>query len=52
MDSQLAEHVSMYSASFVLREIMDCFLLCHEVMAEPRLKKHPEVIFLLVTLPA
>jgi hypothetical protein len=51
MDSQLAEHVAMYSASVVLREILDCFLLFHEVMADPRLKQHPEVLFLSETLP-
>jgi hypothetical protein len=52
MDSQLAEHAAMYSASVVLREILDCFLLCYEVMADPRLKQHPEVVFLSKTLPA
>jgi hypothetical protein len=52
MASQLVEHVAMYSASAVLREILDCFLLFHEVMADLRLKKHPEVLFLSETLPA
>jgi hypothetical protein len=51
MASQLAEHAVMYSAYVVLREILDCFLLCHEVMVDPRLKKHLEVLFLLETLP-
>jgi hypothetical protein len=46
MDSQLAEHVVMYSTSVVLREILDYFLLFHEVMVDPKLKQHPEVIFL------
>jgi hypothetical protein len=50
--SQLAEHATMYSSYIVLREILDCFLLCHEIMADPKLKQHPEVIFLLATLPA
>jgi hypothetical protein len=52
MASQLAEHVAMYSASVVLREILDCFLLFHEVMADPKLKQHPEVIFLSEALPS
>jgi hypothetical protein len=51
MDSQLAEHVAMYFAYVVLKEILDCFLLCHEVMADPELKQHPEVIFLYEALP-
>jgi hypothetical protein len=46
MASQLAEHATMYSTSAVLREILDCFLLCHEVMVDLRLKQHPEVLFL------
>jgi hypothetical protein len=45
MASQLVEHDAMYSVSVVLREILDCFLLCHEVMADPKLKQHPEVLF-------
>jgi hypothetical protein len=49
--SQLAEHAEMYSASTVLREILDCFLLYHEIMADPKLKQHPEVLFLSATLP-
>jgi hypothetical protein len=52
MASQLAEHATMYFASVVLREILDCFLLCHEVMADLKLKQHPEVLFLSETLPA
>jgi hypothetical protein len=51
MASQLAEHATMYSASVVLRAILDCFLLCHEVMVDPRLKQHPGVLFLSETLP-
>jgi hypothetical protein len=50
--SQLAEHAAMYSASDVLREILDFFLLYHEIMANPKLKQHPEVLFLSATLPA
>jgi hypothetical protein len=52
MASQLAEHVAIYSTSTVLGAILDCFLLCHEVMVDPRLKQHPEVLFLSETLPA
>jgi hypothetical protein len=40
----------MYSASTVLREILDYFLLFHEVMADPRMKQHLEVFFILETL--
>jgi hypothetical protein len=50
--SQLAEHASMYSASAVLRAILDCFLLCHEIIVDLKLKQHPEVLFLSATLPA
>jgi hypothetical protein len=52
MASQLVEHAAMYSASVVLRAILDYFLLCHEVMANPRLKQHPEVLFLSEAFPA
>jgi hypothetical protein len=51
MASQLAEHAAMYSAYVVLRAILDCFLLYHEIMVDPRLKQHPEVLFLSETLP-
>ena len=49
--SQLVEHASMYSTSTVLRAILDCFLLYHEIIADPKLKQHPEVLFLSETLP-
>jgi hypothetical protein len=49
---QLAGHAAMYSASAVLRAILDCFLLCHEIIADPKLKHHSEVLFLSATLPA
>jgi hypothetical protein len=52
MASQLAEHVAMYSAYVVLRAILDCFMIFHEVMVDPRLKQHYEVIFLSEGLPA
>jgi hypothetical protein len=52
MASQLAEHDAMYYASIMMREILDCFLLFHEVMVDPRLKKHHEVLFLSKTIPA
>jgi hypothetical protein len=43
--SQLAEHAAMYSTSAVMRAILDCFLLCHEIMVDPKLKQHLEVFF-------
>jgi hypothetical protein len=52
MASQLEEHATIYSSSLMLREILDCFLLYHEFMADLRLKQHPEFLFLLETLPA
>jgi hypothetical protein len=52
MASQLVEHDAMYSASVVLREILYFFLLFHEVMAYPKLKQHPKVLFLSEALPA
>ena len=50
--SQLAEHAAMYSASALLREILDCYLLYHKIMVDPKLKQHPEVFFLSAMLPA
>jgi hypothetical protein len=50
MASQLEEHAAMYYTYVVLRAMLDCFLLRHEIMADPRLKQHPEVLFLLETL--
>jgi hypothetical protein len=52
MASQLTEHATMYSSSVMLRSILDCFLLYHEIMVDPILKQHPEVLFLSETLPA
>jgi hypothetical protein len=52
MASQLMEHAIMYYTFVVLREILDCFLLFHAVMVDPRLKQHPKVLFLSETLPA
>jgi hypothetical protein len=52
MASQLAEQAAMYYASVVLSAMLDCFLLYHEIMVDPRLKQHPEVLFLSETLPA
>ena len=46
MASKLVEHAAMYSTYVVLRAILDCFLLFHEVMADPKLKQHLEVPFL------
>jgi hypothetical protein len=50
MASQLAEHAAIYSAYVVLGSIPYCLLLYYEVMVDPRLKQHPEVIFLSETL--
>jgi hypothetical protein len=52
MASQLAKYAAMHSASVVLRAILDYFLLCHEVMADPKSKQHHEVLFLSEELPA
>ena len=51
MASQLVEQAAIYSASAVLRATLDCFLLSHEIMVDPRLKHPPEVLFLSETLP-
>ena len=48
----MEEHVAIYSAPVVLRETLDYFLLSHEIMADPKLKHPPEVLFLSDTLPA
>jgi hypothetical protein len=45
MASQLAEQAAMDSSSTLLRAILDYFLLCHEVMADLKLKQHPKVLF-------
>jgi hypothetical protein len=50
--SQLAEHATMYYVFAVLRAILDCFLLCYEIIVDPKLKQHPEVFFLSETLSA
>jgi hypothetical protein len=52
MASQLAEHAAMYSASVMLGAMLNCSQLCHEVMVDPRLKQHHEVLFLSETHPA
>jgi hypothetical protein len=51
MDSQLAEYDAMYSASIILREILDCFMIFHEVMVEPKLKQHLEILVFSEELP-
>jgi hypothetical protein len=38
MASQMEEHVAIYSASVVLRAMLDFFLLYHEIMVDPKLK--------------
>jgi hypothetical protein len=52
MVSQLAKHATMNYASAMLREMFDFFLLFHEIMDDPRLKHHPEVLFMSDTLPS
>jgi hypothetical protein len=43
--SQLATLAAMYSASAVLWAMEPYFLLDQEVIAEPKLKQYPEVLF-------
>ena len=50
--SQQAILAAMYSASAVLKATDFCFLLIHEIEAEPRLKQHPDVLLRSTTLPA
>jgi hypothetical protein len=49
--SQLARLASMYSASAKLSATECCFLLNHEIIVDPELKKNPKVLFLSITLP-
>ena len=48
----LVEQSAMYSASTVLRETLDCFLLNHELIADLKQKHIPDVLFLSEILPA
>ena len=50
--AQLAEQASIYSTSAVLRETLDCFLLNHELIEDPKQKHLPDVLFLPKILPA
>ena len=52
MASQLAEQAAMYFASVMLRVILDCFLLNHEIVADPKQKHPPDLCFLYETLPS
>jgi len=36
----------------ILKATIVCFMLHQKIMEEPKLKKHPEVLFLSITLPA
>ena len=47
MASQPVEKVAMYSVSAVLIAILDCFLLNHEIIADPDKNKHPPDVLLL-----
>ena len=49
--SLLAALAAVYSAFAVLWAIGLCFLLDQEIIAEPRLKQYPEVLFRSTTLP-
>ena len=46
MAYNLVEKSAMYSASTVLRETLDCFLLNHELIADLKQKHIPNVLFL------
>ena len=42
----VVEQSAMYSASIVLRETLDCFLLNHELIVDLKQKHLPDVLFL------
>ena len=46
-----AEHAAMYSASVVLSAIPVYCLLNQEIMPNPKLKQHHDVLFLYLALP-
>jgi hypothetical protein len=50
--TQVAEHATMYYAFVVVEAMLNCFLLCHEIMVDFKLKQHPEVLFLSESLLA
>ena len=50
--SQLVENDEIYYDSVVLRGTQDYFLLNQEITPDPILKKHREVLFLSMALPA
>jgi hypothetical protein len=52
MASQQEALTAMYSTSAGLIAIEPCFLLNQEITLEPKLKQHPEVLFLLSSPPA
>ena len=52
MASQLARLVVIYSTSIELNAIEYYFLLNHEIIVDPKLKQHLDVLFLSITLPA
>ena len=45
------KEVAMYYASVELSATEDCFLLNQEIIPDPRLKQHPEVLLRFVELP-
>ena len=52
MASQLSRAICYVSAFVVLRETLDCFLLNHELIADPKQNHLPDVLFLSKILPA
>jgi len=52
MDSQLAIIAVMYSSSTILNAIDFYSLFIQDIMADPRIKKHPYVLFILKMFPA
>jgi hypothetical protein len=50
--SQEAIIVAIYSAYVELCATNACFLHIRDIIAKPKLKQHPQVLFLSVTLPA
>ena len=52
MASPISMLAAMYSTSTELRATDFCFLLNQDTTPDPKLKQHPEVLFLSVVLPA
>lgn len=52
MVSQLAILATIYSASTMLSAMKVCFLQNQDIIFDPKVKRHPEVLFLSDALPA